>query len=114
SGGRKARAVELDRRTLRPKKTRVELRPERSERPKVAAGLFRRQDVASRLSRAGLVRLLHRFEMRPKGGGGTGTTHVELSPAVPWVDGRGWLEAAGTLQSWLATTTIGFYPDNPS
>ncbi|GMU66908.1 MAG: hypothetical protein AMXMBFR36_31820 [Acidobacteriota bacterium] len=114
SAGRKARAVELERRTLRPKKARVELRQERIERPKVAAGLYRRQDVASRLSRTGLARLLRRFGMRPRGGGGAGTTWVELSPAVPWVDGRGWLEAAGTLQSWFATTTIGFYPDQPS
>lgn len=113
SAGRRVRAVELDRRTLRAKKTRVELRPERLEHPKVTAGLYHRQDVAPRLSRAGLARLLRRFDMRPRGGGGTGTTHVELSPAVPWVDGRGWLEAAGTLQNWFATTTIGFYPDKP-
>jgi hypothetical protein len=52
--------------------------------------------------------------MKPMGGGGGGDAevHVELSSAVPWVDGRGWLEAAGALQNWFATTTIGFYPQN--
>ena len=33
---------------------------------------------------------------------------------MPWVEGRGWLEAAGTLQSWFSTTTISFIPDKPS
>ena len=30
------------------------------------------------------------------------------------MDGRGWLEAAGALQCWFATTTIGFVPDKPA
>lgn len=111
---RKARPVELERRTLRPKRVRVEMQAELLDLPRVSPGVFRRADIAPRLSRAALARQLRRFGMQPMGGGGTGTTHVELSPAVPWVDGRGWLEAAGTLQSWFATTTIGFYPDKPA
>ena len=42
------------------------------------------------------------------GGGGTSETHVELSSAVPWVEGRGWLEAAGALQYiWMDGLTEG-------
>ena len=112
---RKSRAIEVERRTLRPKRVRVELRDEPIARPAVSSGLYRRPEVAKRLTKVEIAQVVRKAGMKPMGGGGgQGETHVELSPAVPWVDGRGWLEAAGTLQSWFATTTIGFIPDKPN
>lgn len=115
ASGRKSRPIEVVRRTLRPKRLRVDLREEPIARPAVSPGLYRRPEVAKRLTKAEIGKLVKKAGMKPMGGsGGQSETHVELSPAVPWVDGRGWLEAAGTLQSWFATTTIGFYPDQPN
>lgn len=112
---RRFRAIEVERRTLRPKRLRVELRDEPIARPAVSSGLYRRPEIAKRLTRVEIGQLVKAAGMQPMGGGGGGgDTHVELSPAIPWVDGRGWLEAAGTLQSWFPTTTIGFYPDKPN
>jgi hypothetical protein len=111
---RKSGPMEVERRTLRPKLLRVDLREELIARPAVSPGLYRRPEVAKRLTKAEIGQVVQRAGVKPMGGGGGIETHVELSPAVPWVDGRGWLEAAGTLQSWFATTTIGFYPDKPN
>ena len=111
---RKKRPAVVERRSLRPKRLRVELRDEPIARPSITPGLYRRPEIAKRLTRAELRRVVLQGGMKPMGGGGQGDLHVELSPAVPWVEGRGWLEAAGTLQSWFATTTIGFYPDKPN
>jgi len=84
-------------------------------RPAVSRGLFSRAEISRRLTNTEVLNLMRKVQPMGNGGSGTGLeTHVELSPAVPWVDGRGWLDAAGSLQSWFATTTIGFYPDAPN
>ena len=106
----------VERPKLRQNPVRIEMQAERLERPTSSSGLFSRAEVGKRLTGTDITRLIRKAGLKPTGGGGGGDaeTHVELSPAVPWVDGRGWLEAAGTLQSWFATTTIGFIPNNPS
>lgn len=96
---RKSGPMEVERRTLRPKLLRVDLREELIARPAVSPGLYRRPEVAKRLTKAEIGQVIQHAGVKPMGGGGGIETHVELSPAVPWVDGRGWLEAAGTLQS---------------
>ena len=111
---RKQTLVERDK--LRQNPVRVEVRAELLERPTSSSRLFSRAEVGKRLTATDITRLIRKAGMKPLGGGGGGDaeTHVELSSAVPWVEGRGWLEASGTLQSWFATTTIGFIPDKPS
>jgi hypothetical protein len=52
--------------------------------------------------------------MKPLDGGGSSDIHVELSPGVPWVEGRGWLEAAGMLQGCYGTGCASFIPSDPS
>jgi hypothetical protein len=104
----------VERTKLRQAQIAIEVRPERLERP-TTSGLFIRPDVSKRLTATDISKLIRKAGMKPMGGGGGGgdaEVHVELSAAVPWVDGRGWLEAAGALQNWFATTTIGFYPEN--
>lgn len=104
----------IERNKLRTGQLSVEVKPERLQRP-TESGLFVRGDVGKRLTAVDISKLIRKAGMKPMGGGGGGgeaEVHVELSPAVPWVDGRGWLEAGGALQSWFATTTIGFSPDN--
>jgi len=110
------RKATLERSKLRQNPVRVEKRPELLERPTASSGLFSRAEVGKRLTATDISKLIRKAGMKPMGGGGGGDaeTHVELSSAVPWVEGRGWLEAAGTLQSWFPTTTIGFIPDKPS
>jgi len=110
---RRTRPVELSRKALRERRPRVDVAALPIAMPRIAPGLFRRPEAAKRLSRAEIGRMVRAYGYRPTGGGSVGEPWVELSPAVPWVDGRGWLEAAGALQSWHATTTIGFYPDKP-
>ena len=91
------------------------MRTELLARPTAKPGLFHRTEVGKRLTATDISRLIRKAGMKTMGGsGGDFETHVELSSAVPWVEGRGWLEAAGTLQSWFPTTTIGFIPDKPS
>src|SRR5258705_10205150 len=97
---RKSGPMEVERRTLRPKLLRVDLREELIARPAVSPGLYRRPEVAKRLTKAKIGQVVQRAGVKPMGGGGGLETHVELSPAVPWVDGSGGLEAAGTLQSY--------------
>ena len=105
----------VERTKLSQSPMRVELRSQLLERPKAPRGLFTRGDVGKRVTVTEVSRLIRKAGMKPLGGtGGDFETHVELSSAVPWVEGRGWLEAAGTLQSWFPTTTIGFIPDKPS
>jgi len=100
---------------LRQNPIRVQVRTELLERPTATSGLFTRADVGKRLTATDLSRLMRQAGYKPLGGGGGDfETHVELSAAVPWVDGRGWLEAAGALQSWFSTNTISFIPDKPS
>lgn len=104
-----------ERTRLRQNPIRVQVRTELLERPTVTSGLFTRADVGKRLTATDLSRLMRKAGFKPLGGrGGDFETHVELSSAVPWVEGRGWLEAAGTLQSWFSTNTISFIPDKPS
>jgi len=111
---RKQTLVERDK--LRQSPVRIEVRAEVLERPTSSSRLFSRAEVGKRLTATDITKLIRKAGLKPLGGGGGGDaeTHVELSSAVPWVEGRGWLEAAGTLQSWFATTTIGFIPDKPS
>jgi len=111
---RKQTLVERDK--LRQNPVRIEVRAEVLERPTSSSRLFSRAEVGKRLTATDITKLIRKAGLKPLGGGGGGDaeTHVELSSAVPWVEGRGWLEAAGTLQSWFATTTIGFIPDKPS
>jgi len=101
---------------LRQNPVRVEKRAELLERPTTSSGLFSRADAGKRLTATDISKLIRKAGLKPMGGTGSGEpeTHVELSSAIPWVEGRGWLEAAGTLQSWFPTTTIGFVPDNAS
>ena len=103
----------LERNKLSRGQLTIELKPERLARP-TASGLFVRGDAGKRLTAVDISKLIRKAGMKPMGGGGGGDAevHVELSAAVPWVDGRGWLEAGGALQSWFATTTIGFAPVN--
>lgn len=105
-----------ERSKLSQKPVRIQMRAERLERPTSSSRLFSRAEVAKRLTATDITRLIKKAGLKPMGGGGGGNveTHVELSSAVPWVEGLGWLEAAGTLQSWYPTTTIGFIPDKPS
>lgn len=111
---RKQTLVKRDK--LRQNPVRIEVRAEVLERPTSSSRLFSRAEVGKRLTATDITKLIRKAGLKPLGGGGGGDaeTHVELSSAVPWVEGRGWLEAAGTLQSWFATTTIGFIPDKPS
>lgn len=111
---RKQTLVERDK--LRQNPVRIEVQAELLERPTSSSRLFSRAEVGKRLTATDITKLIRKAGLKPLGGGGGGDaeTHVELSSAVPWVEGRGWLEAAGTLQSWFATTTIGFIPDKPS
>jgi len=111
---RKQTLIERDK--LRQNPVRIEVRAEVLERPTSSSRLFSRAEVGKRLTATDITKLIRKAGLKPLGGGGGGDaeTHVELSSAVPWVEGRGWLEAAGTLQSWFATTTIGFIPDKPS
>ena len=111
---RKQTLVERDK--LRQNPVRIEVQAELLERPTSSSRLFSRAEVGKRLTTTDITKLIRKAGLKPLGGGGGGDaeTHVELSSAVPWVEGRGWLEAAGTLQSWFATTTIGFIPDKPS
>jgi len=110
----------VERTKLRASPVQVQVRSQLLERPTAASsGLFSRAEVSKQLTVTDIGKLLKKTGRKPMGGtggggGGEPDVHVELSPAIPWVDGRGWLEAAGTLQSWSATTTIGFVPDKPS
>jgi hypothetical protein len=111
----KSKSVAAERRVLRAKPLRVDLRAEPVPRPAIAPGLYRRPEIAKRLTQPEIKAVISKAGMKPLGGrGGSFETHVDLSPAVPWVDGRGWLEAAGMLQAWFPTTTISFIPDEPS
>lgn len=111
----KSKPIVLERRTLKAKPVRVSLRSEPIARPAVRPGLIRRPEIAKRLTKAEVIGIVRQHGYTPMGGGGGGTNiYVELSPAMPWVDGRGWLEAAGTLQSYFATESIGFIPDKPN
>lgn len=110
-----ATQIPVERNKLRQSQLAIEVRPERLERP-TSSGLFVRSDVGKQLTATDISRLIRKAGMKPMGGtggggGGEAEVHVELSAAVPWVDGRGWLEAGGALQSWFATTTIGFAPE---
>ena len=112
---RKPLSKTTERTKLRQKPIRVQVRTELLERPTATSALFTRADVGKRLTATDVSKLVRKAGFKPMGGGGgESETHVELSSAVPWVEGRGWLEAAGTLQSWFPTTTIGFIPDKPS
>lgn len=96
---------------------RVEKSAELLPRPTASSKLFSRAEVSKRLTATDISRLIRKAGMKPMGGGGGGgetEVHVELSSATPWVEGRGWLDAAGTLQSWSARTTIAFFPDKPN
>jgi hypothetical protein len=106
--------TQVERRKLRQNVVRIDLSDELVARPGVSPGLFSRADISRRLTTTEVLTLMRRSGFEPTGGGSDFQAHVELSPAVPWVDGRGWLDAAGTLQSWFATTTIGFIPDAPN
>jgi hypothetical protein len=114
SSSNNSQTARVERRKLRQNIVRLDLSDELVSRPAVSAGLFSRFDVSRRLTITEVSTLVRKSGFELKGGGGDLETHVELSPAVPWVGGRGWLEAAGSLQSWFATTTIGFYPDAPN
>ena len=112
---RKPAAQTAERTKLRQNPMRVQVRTELLERPTATSALFTRADVGKRLTATDISKLARKAGFKTMGGGGgEAETHVELSSAVPWVEGRGWLEAGGTLQSWFATTTIGFIPDKPS
>jgi hypothetical protein len=112
---RESKANVVERPTLEPKPLRVNLLDVPLVRPVISPGLFRRLDIARRLTRAGITAVVSKAGLKPMGGGvGMVETHVELSPAVPWVNGRGWLEAVGVLRSWFATTTIFFQPTSPN
>jgi hypothetical protein len=104
-----------ERSQLRQSPVLVATQAELLERPTSSSGLFSRAEAGKRLTATDISKLIRKAGMKPMGGAGSGEpeTHVELSSAVPWVEGRGWLEAGGTLQNWFATTTIGFYPDQP-
>ncbi len=107
-------ATQLERTKLRPGLVRVDMREELVARPAVSPGLFSRAEICRRFTKVELAKQIRQAGYKPMGGGGEVETHVELSAAVPWVDGRGWLEAGGTLQNWFATSTIAFYPDKPN
>ena len=115
SSSNRPQTIQPERRKLRQNVVRLDLSDELIARPAVSPGLFSRADISRRLTNTEVLTLMRKVGVELKDiGGGDLQTHVELSPAVPWVDGRGWLEAAGSLQSWFATTTIGFYPDAPN
>ena len=114
SSANSSQTTRVERKKLRQNLVRVDLSDELVGRPAVSSGLFSRADISRRLTNTEVLTLMRRGGVEPTGGGGDLETHVELSPAVPWVEGRGWLEAAGSLQSWFATTTIGFIPDKPN
>jgi hypothetical protein len=112
---RKPFSPTAERTKMRQTPMRIQVRTERIERPARTSALLARVDVAKRLTATDITKLVRKAGFRPTGGGGgESQIHVELSSAVPWVEGRGWLDAAGTLQSWFATTTIGFIPDKPN
>jgi hypothetical protein len=114
SSANSSQTTRVERKKLRQNLVRVDLSDELVGRPAVSPGLFSRADISRRLTNTEVLNLMRKGGVEPAGGGGDLETHVELSPAVPWVEGRGWLEAAGSLQSWFATTTIGFIPDKPN
>ena len=104
-----------ERTKLRQNPMRVKVRTELVERPTRTSTVFTRADVGKRLTATDITKLVRKAGFKPRGGGGgESETHVELSSAVPWVEGRGWIDAAGALQSWFSTTTIGFIPDKPN
>jgi len=112
---RKPFSPNAERTKLRQNPMRIQVRTDLIERPTRTSTLFTRADVGKRLTATDMTKLIRKAGFKPHGGGGgESQTHVELSSAVPWVEGRGWLEAAGTLQSWFPTTTIGFIPDKPN
>jgi hypothetical protein len=104
-----------ERRVLTPKAPRVDVRGELIARPAVVPGLYRRKEVGRRLTVTELRAVVASAGYKTMGGGGGASdVHVELSPGVPWVDGRGWLEAAGMLQAWFGTGSASFIPSDPS
>ena len=112
---RKPFSPNAERTKLRQNPMRIQVRTDLIERPTRTSALLTRADVGKRLTATDITKLIRKGGFKPRGGGGgESQTHVELSSAVPWVEGRGWLEAAGALQSWFPTTTIGFIPDNPN
>ena len=93
SSNNTSKATQVERRKLRQNVVRIDLSDELVARPGVSPGLFSRADISRRLTATEVLTLMRKSGFEPTGGGSDLETHVELSPAVPWLDGRGWLEA---------------------
>lgn len=115
SSKQSSKAARASRVSLKTKPLAVALKDGRIRVPEVEAGLFERADISRRLTLVDVAKLLKAAKVKPMGGEGPSTeVYVELSAAVPWVEGRGWIEAGDRLNSWFPTTTVGFYPDRPN
>jgi len=106
--------MRMERKDLTERHPQLVASDHRIEVPDVERGLLRRVGAAQALSLAQMEQLVNGGGFSIKDRHLSGETHVELSPAVPYVEDGGWLEAAGMLQSWFPTTTIGFIPSDPS
>ena len=102
--------VVTERPKLRPTMVRVELRRELVARPAVSSGLVARAEIARRLTKVDIVNFAQKAG-KPLDGGEI-ETHVELSAGVPWVVGRGWLNAF-FLRAWASQTVMAFVPNDP-
>ncbi len=103
-----------ERKSLSQRRPRIATSDHMIEVPEVERGLLRRAGAAAAFSLDHMEQLVNSGGFSIKNQHISGETHVELSAAVPYVEGRGWLEAAGMLQSWFPTTNIGFIPTDPS
>ena len=61
---------------------------------------------------AHLARVLDAIEFRPKGGSGTVTEHVTLSPRHPWDDGKGWIDALNPRSVFSNAPNMSFIPED--
>ena len=105
-------AAQTERTTLRQNRVEVQLSRELRERPTASSTRSPRVEIGKRLSTPDVAKVIENAGM--KSVGGDVETHVELSAAVPWVKGRGWLEAGDTLTTWDALGAISFSPDEPN
>src|SRR5690349_13051566 len=83
----------IERTKVRASPVQVQMRSQLLQRPTAASsGLFSRAEVSKQLTMTDIGKLLKKTGKKPMGGAGGGgggepDVHVELSPAIPWVDG---------------------------